>query len=146
MDLSKYQHLSKKVDISGNDILPYLLAIVQYIADKGEEVQPFPKTVISRDNQYQNQVLGKTAYYSPQDKAITLYTAGRHPKDIIRSFCHELVHHMQNLRGDFGEDIINKLSDPAYAQNDDHLNKMEAEAYLKGNMWLRGFEDQYKKK
>jgi hypothetical protein len=34
--------------------------------------------------------------------------------------------------------------DPQYAQNDSHMRKMEAEAYLKGNFLLRDFEDNFK--
>ena len=43
--------------------------------------------------------LGKTAYYDPSSMEITIYVDGRHPKDIMRSFSHELVHHNQNLNG-----------------------------------------------
>ena len=31
-----------------------------------------------------------------------------------------------------------------YAQNDDHLRKMEEDAYLRGNMTFRDWEDNYK--
>jgi len=33
---------------------------------------------------------------------------------------------------------------PTYAQDDAHLRKMEMEAYLKGNLLLRDFEDNFK--
>ena len=45
--------------------------------------------------------LGKTAYYDPGSMEITIYVDGRHPKDIMRSFSHELVHHHQNENGQF---------------------------------------------
>ena len=35
-------------------------------------------------------------------------------------------------------------SSPTYAQDDDHMRKMEMEAYLKGNLLLRDFEDNFK--
>ena len=76
-----------------------------------------------------------------EENANMLYTTNRHPKDILRSYCHELIHHVQNERGDL------KMSDstsPTYAQDDDHLRKMEMEAYLKGNLLLRDFEDNFK--
>jgi hypothetical protein len=31
-----------------------------------------------------------------------------------------------------------------YAQDDEHMRKMEMEAYLKGNLLLRDFEDNFK--
>ena len=86
--------------------------------------------------------LGKTAYYDPENYEIVLYVDNRHPKDLMRSLSHELVHHAQNCRGDF-----DKLTDtgPGYAQRDPHLRKMEAEAYLMGNGFLfRDWEDSIK--
>ena len=63
------------------------------------------------------------------------------PKDILRSYCHELIHHVQNERGDLDK---GNMSSPTYAQDDDHMRKMEMEAYLKGNLLLRDFEDNFK--
>jgi len=86
--------------------------------------------------------LGKTAYYDPNSMEITIYVDGRHPKDIMRSFSHELVHHNQNLKGEFANIVGQEGSN--YAQTNPHLRKMEKEAYLKGNMCFRDWEDGYK--
>lgn len=87
--------------------------------------------------------LGKTAYYDPEQSHIVLYVDNRHPKDILRSFSHELVHHMQNMRGDLkGKTSLRS----GYAQEDGHLRKMEQEAYLDGNMNFRDWEDGLKSK
>lgn len=85
--------------------------------------------------------LGKTAYYNPGDFSITIYTDNRHPKDILRSVAHELVHHKQNCNGQ-----MNNLAptEPGYAQSDKHLRGLEEEAYLEGNMCFRDWEDEYK--
>tara|TARA_Y100001938_G_scaffold139584_1_gene206639 strand:- start:1110 stop:2216 length:1107 start_codon:yes stop_codon:yes gene_type:complete len=86
--------------------------------------------------------LGKTASYDPATKEINLYFTGRHPKDLLRSFSHELVHHAQNCRGDFADiDTTNE----GYAQDDSHLREMEREAYECGNMIFRDWEDGLKK-
>ena len=86
---------------------------------------------------------GKTAYYSPSENAISVYVDGRHIKDILRSISHELVHHAQNCRGEFDNDME---TGEGYAQTNPHLRKMEAEAYLMGNGFLfRDYEDQLKK-
>ena len=61
---------------------------------------------------------------------------------MFRSIAHELVHHHQNERGDLN---LGDASSPNYAQEDGHMRKMEMEAYLKGNMMFRDFEDNYKK-
>ena len=86
--------------------------------------------------------LGKTAHYDPNNMSITIYVDGRHPKDIMRSFSHELVHHNQNLKGEFANIVGQGGSN--YAQTNPHLRKMEKEAYLKGNMCFRDWEDGYK--
>ena len=86
--------------------------------------------------------LGKTAYYDPSAMNVVVYVDGRHPKDIMRSFAHELVHHTQNEKGMFDNDMDS--TEEGYAQKNPHLRKMEEEAYLEGNMCLRDWEDGYK--
>ena len=87
--------------------------------------------------------LGKTAYYNPDKMEITLFVDKRHVKDILRSLSHELVHHKQNCRGEFDGGIN---TEPGYAQNDEHMRKCEAEAYLHGSGFLfRDWEDSLKK-
>ena len=105
--------------------------------------KPHVKIVILSDEQNMNNPLGKTAHYSPADHKIGLYTQGRHIKDVLRSFAHELVHHSQNCRGEFdgGAPTVK-----GYAQNDDHLREMEREAYEQGNLIFRDWEDNLKEK
>ena len=98
-----------------------------------------PVTIIFQsDEDNASKMLGKTAYYSPETLEVVLYTDGRHPKDVMRSLSHELVHHAQNCRGDFTTD---NSTYEGYAQADPHLRKMEREAYTKGNLIFRDFED-----
>jgi len=86
--------------------------------------------------------LGKTAHYDPSTMEVVVYVDGRHPKDIMRSFSHELVHHNQNENGMFDND--NSHGESGYAQSNPHLRKMEKQAYLEGNMCFRDWEDGYK--
>ena len=104
-------------------------------------IQQAPKLILKHDNENAQKIFGRTAYYVPETKTIVLYITNRHPKDILRSFCHELIHHIQNERGDLE---MGDASSPTYAQDDDHMRKMEMEAYLKGNLLLRDFEDNFK--
>ena len=105
--------------------------------------KPDVKIYITKDSKNMENPLGKTAYYSPQEQKIVLYTQGRHIKDILRSLSHELVHHHQNCRGDFGGDYT---TNEGYAQDDEHLREMEREAYECGNMIFRDWEDNLKSK
>ncbi len=88
-------------------------------------------------------VLGSTGYYDPETKTIGVYLTDRHPKDVLRSFAHELVHHAQ-----FQDEILNSSdilqAKPGYAQEDEKLRKAEVDAYQRGNIMFRDWEDQYK--
>jgi len=98
-----------------------------------------PVTVIFQsDKRNSSKALGKTAHYDPTNFEVVLYVDGRHPKDIMRSLSHELVHHAQNCRGDFQGACETEVG---YAQRDPHLRKMEREAYTKGNLIFRDYED-----
>ena len=114
---------------------------VYRVAKKKYKFENTPKLVLRKDQDNADDILGKTAYYNPTDMSIVLFITDRHPKDICRSFSHELVHHHQNERGDLE---MGDASSPTYAQDDKHMRKMEMEAYLKGNMLFRDWEDWYK--
>ena len=96
------------------------------------------KIVLNADIENSSKPLGKTAYYDPQNHSVTVFTHNRHPKDIMRSLSHELVHHAQNCDGKF--DKTPAIGD-GYAQNDEHLREMEREAYEIGNLCFRDWED-----
>ena len=110
-------------------------------AVKKFNIRTTPKLFLRQDKENGAMTLGRTAFYDPSELKIVLFITGRHPKDILRSFAHELIHHVQNERGDLN---LGDSSDPQYEQKDDHLRKMEMEAYLKGNMLMRDFEDNFK--
>jgi hypothetical protein len=100
-----------------------------------------PKLFLKGDSGNAEDPLGKTAFYDPSSKSITIYITDRHPKDVMRSLSHELVHHSQNCRGQFSD--VSEMGE-GYAQNDDHLREMEREAYEVGNMCFRDWEDSLK--
>ena len=102
-----------------------------------------PYIFLDSDLSNAQNTLGKTAYYDPQQMEVHVYTDNRHPKDIMRSISHELVHHNQNCKGQLGG---NHYSGDGYAQKDPHMRKMEKQAYLQGNMCFRDWEDGYKQK
>jgi hypothetical protein len=110
-----------------------------FMIDNGMNIKPLPKIkVIKDDKENASDLLGKTAYYDPSNKSITLYTFGRHPKDILRSFAHEMIHHEQNLNGKLGNITTTNTNE------DGDLPEIEKEAYEKGNMMLRNWEDSIK--
>ena len=104
-------------------------------------IQQTPKLILRQDKENAEHVFGRTAHYDPGEQTIVIFITNRHPKDILRSFCHEVIHHVQNERGDL---MKGDASSPNYAQEDDHMREMEKEAYLEGNLLLRDFEDNFK--
>jgi len=98
---------------------------------------------LRQDPSNEADVLGRTAHYNPADMSITIYISGRHPKDILRSFAHELVHHKQNCEGSF-KNMTGEMGE-GYAQKNEVLREMEGDAYLNGNLALRDWEDARKK-
>ena len=118
------------------DVKQKIKELTQHMLDKGMNITPLPKVVFKHgDAENAKQFLGKTAYYNPETMEIVLYTEGRHPKDIVRSFSHEMIHHIQNL-----EDRLGNVT-TTNTQEDDYLNDLEAEANLNGTMTFRNWTD-----
>ena len=120
------------------DILQPLIDEFMPFAQKRMGFEKPPRVFLRDDPQNAQDPLGKTAYYDPEQMSVTLYIHGRHPKDVMRSLSHELVHHTQNCNGQF--DNTGDMGE-GYAQNDPHLREMEREAYEKGNLCLRDWTD-----
>jgi hypothetical protein len=118
------------------DYKQMIVNLTNYMIKQGKNIEPLPKVkFINGDSKNAKNFLGKTAYYEPSTQTIVLYTEGRHPKDIVRSFSHEMVHHTQFL-----EDRLNAIT-TTNTQEDDQLNNIEAEANLKGTMTFRNWTD-----
>ena len=123
------------------DIIKPLISKFMPFAQKRMGFDKPPRLFLRSDVSNADNPLGKTAYYDPNEQKVVLYVTGRHPKDVMRSLSHELVHHTQNCRGDF--DNVHEMGD-GYAQNDAHLREMEREAYETGNLCFRDWEDSIK--
>lgn len=122
----------------GFDYTPYMGSILEYMIEEGMNIAPLPEVKIKRDPVESADFFGKTAYYDPNMKEITLYVEGRHPKDVMRSFVHEMIHHIQNVEG-----RINNIK-TTNVNEDDALVELEKEAYMLGNMTFRSWEDKVK--
>ena len=110
--------------------------LTKHMLDKGMNIEPLPSLeLIDGDSNNASDFFGKTAYYDPENKHIVLYTEGRHPKDIVRSYAHEMIHHIQNLEGRLGDITTTDTTE------DDYLTKLEQEANLRGTMTFRGWTD-----
>lgn len=116
----------------------YMASLLEYMIDEGLKITPLPEIKTIKDEVNAKDLFGKTAHYDPNLKEIVLYIEGRHDKDILRSFSHEMIHHMQNLEGRLGNIKTSNTNE------DDNLLELEKEAYLKGNITFRNWEDKIK--
>ena len=110
--------------------------LTQHMIDKGMNILPLPSVeFVDGDSENAKDFFGKTAYYDPSEQHIVLYTEGRHPKDIVRSYAHEMIHHIQHL-----EDRLGDIPGTDTTSSE-HLTKLEKEANLRGTMTFRNWTD-----
>lgn len=125
-----------------NDVFKkHIAGLTEYLSECGWDVYPLPKVVMKRDDMEAHNLFGKTGYYEPATKTVVLYVTGRHPKDVLRSYAHEMRHHHQNVNGMLNSDAAQESNDPKYAQNSEYLRKLEEDAFLEGNMAFREYCD-----
>ena len=114
------------------DYEPHIDSLNDYMIKNEMNVTPLPSLVFIHDDVENAQdVMGKTAFYDPNKQEIVLYTLYRHPKDVLRSYAHEMIHHIQNL-----EDRLGNIT-TTDTREDDNLTNLESEAYKDGNLAFR---------
>jgi len=124
------------------DYAPYIKSLLDYMLENGAQIEPLPTIEMVDDISQSEGIFCKTAHYVPNKREVVLYVAGRHPKDILRSLSHEMIHHIQNLQGRIGNGTINTTN----TNEDSNLQELEDEAYLLGNRYFRNWEDMEKNK
>jgi hypothetical protein len=129
--------LTEAIDSSKFDFRPHIASLTKHMLDSGMKLEPLPTVQMIHDD-YENgeDLFGNTAYYNPGNNSVILFTYGRHPKDILRSYAHELVHVHQNM-----EDRLTGLGGNTNVNQDDHLEQIEREAYETGNIMFRSWTD-----
>ena len=100
-----------------------------------------PTIFFDSDPSNASNTLGNTAYYDPQTLEIHVFVDERHPKDMLRSIAHELIHHQQNLEGRLD---VGGYHGEGYYLHNEALKELEQEAMLEGNHYLREYEDMIK--
>lgn len=132
-------HQRAILEVNTDEIKKHTTALTEYMISQGLNIEPLPELRLEENEEDLSNFFGKTAYYDPQERTIVVYTSGRLPKDIVRSFSHEMIHHKQNLEG--------RLTgiNTANTNEDANLQEIEKEAYLEGNIMFRNWEDSVKK-
>lgn len=128
---------SKNV-IDRSDYQRYIKSIIDFLRNQHLNIDPLPDIELNNDEQEGLYI--KTGYYLPDEKKVVIFTNGRHIKDCLRSFVHEMVHHMQNLQNpdkDWGGG--------GDLEEDGKLRNIEGEAFLLGNILFREWTEKMKK-
>jgi hypothetical protein len=129
-------NITKKGLEHNSEFRDKLVSLTLSMMDSGLNLEPLPDIIfIEDDKKNADNMLGRTAYYDPNTKCVTLYTHSRHPKDILRSYAHEMIHHMQNLEGRIQGIKGHNINE------DEYLKELEEEAYKLGNVALRSWEN-----
>lgn len=129
---------TSNIDLSSLE--PHVQGMYDYFDQKLGFQKP-PTMFFDSDPSNQSNVLGKTAYYDPSALEVHVFVDGRHPKDMLRSIAHELIHHQQNLEGRL--DVGGYMGEGYYLKNEE-MKKLEQEAMLQGNALMREYEDNLK--
>jgi len=126
--------LKEVLDPVNFNFKPLIKSLTVSMEKDGLTLKPYPKVkFIHTDSKNADNFFGKTAYYNPNNNEVVLYTLGRHPKDILRSYAHELIHVHQNH-----EDRLHDITtDDVNA--DKELENIEREAYETGNIMFRSW-------
>jgi hypothetical protein len=79
-------------------------------------LQSLPKIIFTTDNTWAKQ-MRSFGQYDPTKKSIVTYVENRNMADVLRTLCHELVHHKQNEEGrieansgETGSDVENEAN------------------------------------
>ena len=123
-----------------NDLKQLIQQFMPFAQEKMGFDRP-PRLFLRQDAANAENPLGKTGFYDPQAESITIYVSSRHPKDVLRSLSHELMHHTQKCNGEF--ENTEGMGEQGYAQNNEHMRNMEIEAY-QASIVFRDWEDSLK--
>lgn len=113
-------------------------SINDFSCSVGLKVKPFPNVFI--DQMKQTKLQMHQGLYVPSEMLIILNVNGRHIHDILRTYCHELIHHEQNL---LKKGRLNYMKSDLCSYG---LINIEIEAYTKGNLLFDKWIDFYSSK
>ena len=89
-----------------------LVKFIKFIQDELDLNTPFKVQLVTD----RSDDLRTYAYYDPNSGLIKVYCKNRGLADVLRSVAHELIHHLQNQRGQLGQpvpDIGGQIEDEA---------------------------------
>ena len=130
-------------NLNNSTILFWINQIFDFFKQQKINIEPLPKIEIISAKQQKNDINNifiSTGGYEPISQSIFLFVDNRHIKDILRSFCHELIHHIQWIDN---PDYMTRITKYQTIVDNTELEEIESEAYLKGNLLFRKFTESF---
>jgi len=127
-------------DVFSNEIRSNIDNIFDFFRSNDVKIDPVPEIVITFEENEPIDPLIHTGCYDGEDRKITLCCANRHIKDILRTFCHELIHHNQNL---LNPETFKNMNKSGKLCDNRELSDMESDAYARGNVMFRKWTEQF---
>ena len=107
-------------------ILNYVESINNFFEQAGLNIRPFPRILIDTMTQVNLSMNG--GIYIPSENTIILNIGNRHIHDILRTYCHELIHREQN------NEKYGRLFYNSTVLRSVGLQNIEMDAYNRGNI------------
>lgn len=115
--------------------------IVRYMRTLPDfRIDPLPTVNFLDEEGDPDDILTPTGNYDYSTRTINLYTCNRHVKDVLRSFCHEMVHHHQYLDN---PGYFPRVDKSGPVSENAELRELESEAYMLGNLYFRQFTETF---
>lgn len=122
------------------DYEKYLKSLFDFMKKNNYTSKPYPKVHLINKKE-DDELFVWTGYYDNEKDEICLNTYNRLAKDVLRTFSHELIHWNQRRTG-----VLNDNDGWTTSLSDKRLEKLESEAYEKGNIAFRKWTEWYQKK
>ena len=114
--------------------------MVQHFRKCNFQIDPLPTIVFLDEANDEDNLLIPTGNYDWSTRTVTLCISNRHLKDILRTFCHEMIHHHQYLDN---PNYFKRVPKDGSLESNSELKEIESEAFLLGNLYFRSFTETF---
>lgn len=119
----------------------FISSIADHCRESGLGIDPMPEVSLDFTENGEDDPTIDTGSYSGEDNVIIIRCGNRQLKDILRTFSHELAHHMQHLENPEGFESADKSGNLV---DNGELERIEGDAYRRGNLLFRKWTETLK--
>lgn len=128
----------------GQDLTKLASDLVAFMSKNGVKFSKKEMPAISFTKQHKNEespIFNSTGRFYPELGLVVVFITGRDVKDCLRSLAHELIHADQHLN----QGIDTQVASDGILDKGKKAEKIESEAYLRGNLLFRKWEESVEK-